>query len=272
MSRKPDRPVSPYPAGFVFGRGEADPNAWSLSGLKISRALRALRKVKAGAVLELGCGGGQYLRALRRHRPDLNLAAVDLDSAAVDCARRIPEADCRLADAGRLPFPDGTFQAVLGFDILEHVPEPDRVLSEAARVLAPGGIFHLYVPCEGNPGTVYARKGHAFKAKWGGHCQAFTTKDLLARLAGRGFEIETVRHADYPLTQWFDYAFFKRLEQSRHPEILWAAQALVPGGGGKGRVLRAARVCLSALSWLEGSLRRGSRSAMGLHVTARKPG
>ncbi len=260
---------NPYPAGFVYGSGEARPRAWSLSGLKVSRALKALAGVE-GRVLELGCGGGQYLRALQRRRPDLRLYAVDKDPAAIQTVSRIAGLECRLADVADLPYPDGHFSAVLGFDILEHVEDPDRVLRECARVLATGGRLHLYVPCEGNPGTVYVRRGHAVKAKWGGHCQQFTTPDLLTRLGRAGFTVLAFRPADYWLTQQFDYTFFKRLDRSEHPKALWAAQSLRPGGGLAGWALRRARCLLSALSWLEGSLRRGERGAMGVHVTAVK--
>jgi SAM-dependent methyltransferase len=260
---------SPYPAGFVYGRGEADPRAWSLSGLKLKRCLAALRPVR-GAVLELGCGAGQYLRALRTRRPDLDVHGVDLDSAAVKEAQTVPGADCRQADAAQLPYPEGRFAAVVGFDILEHVARPERVLAEAARVLSPGGLLHLYVPCEGNPGTVYVRRGHGLKARWGGHVQQFTTERLLELVQAAGFTLLEIRHADYGLTQRLDYAFFRRLDASPHPERLWAGQSLSPGNGLYGLALRQARRILSAVSWLEGTLRRGRGNALGAHVTAVK--
>lgn len=260
---------NPYPAGFVYGAGEARPGAWSLSGLKIARALRALAGTE-GRILELGCGGGQYLRALRRKRPDLELFAVDLDPMAAQTAGKISGLECRVADVASLPYPQGYFSAVLGFDILEHVPDPDRVLKECARVLAQGGRLHFYVPCEGNPGTVYVRRGHALKAKWGGHQQQFTTSDLISRIERVGFKMCDVRHSDYWLTQQFDYAFFKRLDQADRPEDLWAAQALRPGGGVTGWILRWARRLLSTLAWCEGRVRRGARGAMGVHVTAER--
>ncbi|MCD4812265.1 class I SAM-dependent methyltransferase [bacterium] len=263
------KPVNVYPQGFVFGQGEADPKALSLSGLKIARALQALGPVK-GCVLELGCGGGQYLRALQRYRPDLELFAVDLDAQAVAAVNTIPQVTCMPADVSALPFEDHQFQAVMGFDILEHVDDPGKVLREAVRVLQPGGLLHLYVPCEGNPGTVYVKKGHACKAEFGGHQQQYTTDGLAALIEKNGFDRVEIRYADYWLTQQFDYAFFSRLAKSAHPESLWAAQALRQGGGLQGWVLRQIRRALSVLAWLEGTLRTGPQGAMGVHVTARK--
>jgi ubiquinone/menaquinone biosynthesis C-methylase UbiE len=262
---------NPYPTGFVYGQGIANPQALSLSGLKISRALQALLEVQ-GEVLELGCGGGQYLRALRKARPELSLAAVDLDPQALRCIEDIADAQCTVADVQSLPFQDGRFAAIVGFDILEHVEDPKRVLQESVRVLAPGGILHLYVPCEGNPKTIYVRKGHAIKAKFGGHQQQYTTQQLQLLLEASGFESIQLRHADYWLTQKFDYMFFNRVAKSSDPKALWAAQALQKGGGLKGWCLRVVRHVLSALTWLEGSLRLSSNGAMGVHISARKKG
>lgn len=259
-----------YPRGFVFGNGEADPRSLSLMGLKIARALRVLRTVH-GRVLELGCGGGQYLRALRRHRPDLELFAVDLDLAAVTAALKVPEVSVCRADVADLPYPPETFSAVLGFDILEHVVHPERMLAEAVRVLRPGGVLHLYVPCEGNPGTVYRVRGHGAKERWGGHVQQFTGEQVLDLVTRAGLRLVRVRYADYWLTQRLDFLFFTCLAKSPNPGRLWAAQALAPGGGWTGLTLRLARRLLSAVSWCECVLRRSQQGAMGMHLTAVRP-
>ena len=50
----------------------------------------------------------------------------------------------RAADAYRLPWRDGTFDAVAALDFLEHVDRPGDVIAEAARVLKPGGLFFFH--------------------------------------------------------------------------------------------------------------------------------
>jgi ubiquinone/menaquinone biosynthesis C-methylase UbiE len=49
------------------------------------------------------------------------------------------DVDTRQADAESLPFPDGSFDLVLGHAVLHHLPGLDKALSEFHRVLAPGG-------------------------------------------------------------------------------------------------------------------------------------
>src|SRR5947209_16749967 len=43
------------------------------------------------------------------------------------------------ADAESLPFPDASFDLVLGHAVLHHLPDPERAFAEFHRVLRPGG-------------------------------------------------------------------------------------------------------------------------------------
>jgi SAM-dependent methyltransferase len=51
-----------------------------------------------------------------------------------------------VSDAAEIPVGEGSFEAVLCTEVLEHVYEPIRVVQEAARVLAPGGHLFLSAP------------------------------------------------------------------------------------------------------------------------------
>ena len=95
------------------------------------RAAAAL--VEHQPVLDIGCGAGHFLDALRQRGLE-KLVGCDLalSSAKALSARGLPALCC---DAERsLPFPDRHFAAVALIDVLEHTFEPERVLAEAARV------------------------------------------------------------------------------------------------------------------------------------------
>src|SRR5437879_501659 len=64
-------------------------------------------------VLEIGCGEGGNLHHLRAQSPGLRLFGVDFSPAKVAFARDATGAHTAAADAGRLPFADGSFDAVL---------------------------------------------------------------------------------------------------------------------------------------------------------------
>jgi MPBQ/MSBQ methyltransferase len=108
-----------------------------------------LPAVPAGArVLELGCGDGRTLAALGT-RP-CTAVGLDLSPAALALCRPAAGGPAPLlvrGDARRLPFRDGSFDAVLLFHVLGHgrVGERRAMAAEAVRVTAPGGRLHLRV-------------------------------------------------------------------------------------------------------------------------------
>lgn len=74
-------------------------------------------------VLDVGCGHGEYIDALR------NREVVGIDILAYKERSRIVR-----GDATNLPFRDDSFDTVLMFEVLEHLYNPVAVLSEVQRV------------------------------------------------------------------------------------------------------------------------------------------
>ena len=64
-----------------------------------------------------------------------------------------------VADAGALPFRDGSFDGAVACEVLEHIAEPQRVIDELHRVLVPGGDVWGSVPflaaIHGDPDDYY---------------------------------------------------------------------------------------------------------------------
>lgn len=94
-----------------------------------------LAGIGARTVLDVGCAEGVLRAALGPGGPWL----VGLDTSAV-LLRRHPAPVVR-ADATRLPFPAGVFDAVTAINVLYHLDEPAAGAREARRVLGPGGRF-----------------------------------------------------------------------------------------------------------------------------------
>ena len=96
-------------------------------------------------VLELGPGPGLTTDVLRERAA--RLTAVEIDPRlASSLQERMKNTNVEVveADATAMPFPDGSFSAVLSFTMLHHVPSvtlQDQLLAEAWRVLRPGGVF-----------------------------------------------------------------------------------------------------------------------------------
>jgi SAM-dependent methyltransferase len=92
----------------------------------------------ATRLLDVGCGPGTITaRAAER---GAQVVGLDLAGGMLDLGReRHPHLELVEGDAEHLPFPDGSFDAVVGGFVLNHLPAPERAIAEAARVLAPGG-------------------------------------------------------------------------------------------------------------------------------------
>jgi SAM-dependent methyltransferase len=91
--------------------------------------------------LDVGCGPGALTTELVGRLGGDRVAAADpSESFARACARRLPEADVRQAAGERLPWDDGTFDAVLSQLVLNFMDDPEAGLREMARVAATGGV------------------------------------------------------------------------------------------------------------------------------------
>jgi ubiquinone/menaquinone biosynthesis C-methylase UbiE len=89
-------------------------------------------------VLDVGCGDGGFC-ALAAER-GAQACGVDADAAAVERARRrVPAADLRVGLMEDLPWPDGRFDAVVGFNAFQYALDIELALREAVRVLRPDG-------------------------------------------------------------------------------------------------------------------------------------
>lgn len=134
---------------------EGDDHAIALlraeSRVKVRYAKEALLKAGVGPgarVLDVACGAG--LVALPLAEAGYVVKGVDLAEGAIEAARQHTpagvEATFAVADAYHTGEEDGSFDAVLLLDMLEHVDDPAAVVAEAARIVRPGGavVFHTF--------------------------------------------------------------------------------------------------------------------------------
>ena len=106
-----------------------------------------LRSRNPGRVLETAAGTGVVTRAMLHALPDhVSILATDLNQPMLDyAARQAPSTRVtwQHADAQALPFPDGSFDAVVCQFGVMFFPDRRKAYSEARRVLKPGGCFLL---------------------------------------------------------------------------------------------------------------------------------
>jgi ubiquinone/menaquinone biosynthesis C-methylase UbiE len=123
---------------------------WMMNHVEAPMLFRDVAPGQFKRVLELGCGHGiGTLRILRSLRPK-ELVATDFDPDMIPRAKKYIARKWRhggvvfqQADATRLPFATGEFDAVVAFGVLHHIHEYPKAVREVARVLKSGGSFLL---------------------------------------------------------------------------------------------------------------------------------
>src|SRR5262249_31621710 len=120
-------------------------NSW-LTVAELERFASWLELRRDSRLLDVACGSGGPALHLAR-RTGCSLIGVELDHDAVATGGR-PAAELGLeararfhqADASRpLPFDDGSFDAIVCIDAINHLPDRAGVLTDWARLLRSGG-------------------------------------------------------------------------------------------------------------------------------------
>ena len=118
-----------------------DPLEWVME-LRFRRWRRMLWNLVDGRrVLELGVGTGKNIPFYPEGSDvvAIDISAKMLDVARTRAARMSSAVKLELADAQGLPYPDESFDTVVGTFVFCSIPDPNAALAEAQRVLRPGG-------------------------------------------------------------------------------------------------------------------------------------
>jgi SAM-dependent methyltransferase len=165
------------------------------------------RVLAARSVLDVGCGTGRVLDALKA--PGLRLCGVEAAGAAIEALEsRGLEGRTVDLETGSLPFADGEFDVVLCYDVLEHLFAPGRILREIRRVMGRGGLALLCVPntlnlfnrlvfLGGRFVDVMDTSHHREDELFSNHIRLFSKKLFERFIAANGLRI-TERHYYFP--------------------------------------------------------------------------
>ncbi len=144
----------------------------------ICAALKRFCTTENPLTLDMGCGTGGTLDRLREFAQPVGL---DLEPLALSLCRERGHGNLVLASATALPFAEGTFDAAIALDVLEHIPDDKLAARELARALKPGGVAVVTVP--------------AYQSLWSGHDVAlmhqrrYRAEEVRRLLEGAGLQI-----------------------------------------------------------------------------------
>jgi SAM-dependent methyltransferase len=164
-----------------------DPEPWAW---RRRRALLLAAVEPGQRVLDLGCGAGRFVAALR----DAGTEPIGVELAETALARaraNVPGADLRLVTPnGSLPLGHGDVDVVWCSEVLEHVPDTIAFLTEIRRVLKRGGRLLVTVPDHGRLKRTLLALTHydAHYDPLGQHVRFYTRRSLTRALHATGFE------------------------------------------------------------------------------------
>lgn len=138
-------------AGWSAKAGAYDDLFATITDQAIAPMLDSFGALSNKRLLDVACGTGHIAGSAsgRGARSE----GIDFATTMVEHAkRRFPGVPFREGDACRLPFADGTFDAVAcGFGLL-HMAQPEQAIKEAWRVLKSGGRYAFTVWCSPDQG------------------------------------------------------------------------------------------------------------------------
>jgi len=139
---------------------------------------------RTSKILDLGCGDGGFLHALRQHGYT-DLAGIDRSPEQVAVAARRGETSVRLGDVlvEASTLPDASHDVIIAFDVIEHLKREELLVlaDNVRRALRPGGRWVLHMPNAESPFFGRIRYGDVT------HEQAFTRGSLRQVLLAAGF-------------------------------------------------------------------------------------
>lgn len=137
-------------------------------------------------VLDVGCGNGMLIRRLISQNACV-CTGLDFSDAILSQLRK-SGIETVLSSLPSIPLKDGSFDAAISSETLEHLDEPGQTVHEMHRVTKAGGLIGFSVP----DGTVWGSGGE--------HVQRFTAADCheLLRPYVVEFRLRTVLDRGYP--------------------------------------------------------------------------
>ena len=149
--------------------------------------LQQLSLSKKHAVLDVGCGNGDFLFNLRQHSPSCFAVGIELSSAMSTIVQRRNtnhragrSVDIARADWNRLPFLEDSFDRVIASNIIYFWEKPHESLSEIHRVLkASGKLTIIFQPIPPTNQAKYLSYGYV----------TYSQETVIQMLNDNGFRI-----------------------------------------------------------------------------------
>lgn len=134
-----------FPSLYWWSRGKTHYLTWRLT--EPEKAVRSdladyIVSLKPKRVFEYGAGDADFMKQVYLRDNTIECHGLDFSPSQLAFGKKhFPEADLRLGDLSKLPYPDSFFDALLGHSVLMYLPPESRskVFHEFFRCCRAGG-------------------------------------------------------------------------------------------------------------------------------------
>ncbi len=166
---------------------------WIFNGLKREAddlRYMTLADMPCGTLLDVGCGGGRFLKRMKKR--GWQVEGVDFDAQAAQKVSTRYGIKTHIGDLAQCALPANSFNAITMSQSIEHVYDPTATLRECLRILKPDGLLVMTTP---NVNSLGAAEFGAFWRGWEAprHLHLFSVPSLQRLTQHSGFAVLEVR-------------------------------------------------------------------------------
>ena len=141
-------------------------------------------------ILEIGCSSGFMLQQIQRLLPQALVVGADYVWGPLKkLSEEIPDLPIIQCDLTRCPVPDGSLDAVVLLNVLEHVRDDGGAVQQLFQIVKPGGIVVIEVPAGPHLYDVYDKMLL--------HFRRYSLGSISTLLQRAGFEIVKKSHLGF---------------------------------------------------------------------------
>ena len=214
---------------------------------------RMVTNVKAGSVLDVGCGTGDFVQLFDTSRT--RYLGIDIsENMIAECRRLFPGREFRVADGDAIDAPDASVDLVLSIGVLEYLKDPVSHLKELSRVTKPGGHIIVTVPNGSNRSRQADRPFRALidsaPGKW---LRRVLRRPSLTEPAGRAVVKDpSIRHRHMTVDELRHIGTSNTLTVVDHSHVsLYLASELIPGAAALNDAVSRALSDRAVAKWLQ---------------------
>ncbi len=160
-----------------------------------------LRK-NSGKILDIGSAFGYFMdKAVER---GFDAYGVELSNFSSAIAKKRFGSKVFNGKLENARFPDGYFDIITMFDLIEHIPEPVEFMKEVKRIIKPGGFIAITTPDTSSPSFKLLGYGQWFHWKFE-HLSYFNKKSIKELSKQTGFSLVEKKRAYKTMS--FQYIF-----------------------------------------------------------------